>query len=213
VFYTYPSMVAVISARVMGEHLGPQRLTAILTASVGMILVVVAPQTEDASFGIDGLGVLFAFGAALCQTGYALVASRGFASVPTFQASTLMRGFSVLIYAVVLVPLVLLIGDVDRLLGPLDSPEAWVVIIVAGVLGAALPTAALVAGYRRVGATRGAVLMLLEPVVGVLLAALWLAERPSPLQLVGGLMVLAGAALAQLSPTTGSRAATPPVSE
>ncbi len=40
--------------------------------------------------------------------------------------------------------------------------------------------------------------MLLEPVVGVLLAAVFISEHPSPLQLAGGLMVLAGGALAQV---------------
>ena len=88
-----------------------------------------------------------------------------------------------------------------------------VVIIVAGVFSAALPTAALVAGYRRVGPTRGAVLMLFEPVVGVLLAALWLAERPAPLQLVGGLLVLAGAALVQVTSGSTPRATVAPAGE
>jgi drug/metabolite transporter (DMT)-like permease len=40
--------------------------------------------------------------------------------------------------------------------------------------------------------------MLLEPVVAVLLAAVLLAERPAPVQLVGGALVLAGSLLAQV---------------
>ena len=206
VFYTYPSMVAVIAARRLAEPLGPRRIAAIGIASVGMVLVVVAPSDQSGSHGIDGLGLLFAFGAALCQTGYAIVASSGFKSVPALQASTILRGFSVVLYALILLPLVVLVGELDRLLAPLSSPEAWVVVLFLGVFGAALPTAALVSGYRRIGPTRGAVLMLLEPVVGVLLAAIWLAERPAPVQLIGGLLVLAGAATAQLAavPRTGT---------
>ena len=213
IFYSYPTMVAVAAVRLYGESLGPRRLAAILMASVGMVLVVVAPSGDSGVEGVLLVGVLFAFGAALCQTGYALVASRGFASVPIFQASTLMRGLSVVFYLLVLIPVVLLMGDLDRLVGPLDGAEAWVVIIVAGVFSAALPTAALVAGYRRVGPTRGAVLMLFEPVVGVLLAALWLAERPAPLQLVGGLLVLAGAALVQVTSGSTPRATVAPAGE
>ena len=106
---------------------------------------------------------------------------------------------------------VLLIGDGDRLLGPLDGLDAWLLIVIAGVFSAALPTAGLVAGYRRVGPTRGAVLMLLEPLTGVLLAAMLLAERPAPIQLLGGLLVLAGGA-GQLARLRG-RADTEPVAE
>jgi drug/metabolite transporter (DMT)-like permease len=40
--------------------------------------------------------------------------------------------------------------------------------------------------------------MLLEPVVAVLLAAILLAERPAFVQLVGGVLVLAGSLLAQV---------------
>lgn len=212
VFYTYPMMVALAASRMLGEPLGPRRIFAIVLASAGMVLVVVAPG-EGETVGIEVFGVLFAFVAALCQTGYALVAARGFASVPAFQASTILRGFSLSIYLVALVPFLIVVGEFERFLSPLASPEAWVVVFVVGVFGAALPTVALLAGYRRVGPTRGAVLMLLEPVVGVAIAAVWLAERPAPLQLAGGLMVLAGAALVQLAPVRRVEVSAAPLGE
>jgi drug/metabolite transporter (DMT)-like permease len=212
VFYTYPIIVAVAAVRIYAEPLGLRRLAAILLASVGMVLVVIGPE-DGAGAAASVLGIVFALVAAACQTGYALTASRGFASVPTFQAATLLRGFSLVAYLLLLLPLIYLIGDGDRLVGPLDGADAWILIIVAGVFSAALPTAGLVAGYRRVGPTRGAVLMLLEPVTGVLLAALWLAERPAPIQMLGGLLVLVGAALVQLAPTSHRGAETEPSGE
>ena len=199
VFYTYPVIVAVAAVRLYGERLGPRRAAAILLASFGMVLVVLGPGAVDGA-GVDLLGFLFALAAAACQTGYALVAARGFASVPTFQASLLLRSFSVLAYLVMLLPLVLLMGDGDHLVGPLDGLDAWLLILIAGLFSAALPTAGLLAGYRRIGPTRGAVLMLFEPLTGALLAALLLAEQPAPIQLAGGLAVLVGAMLVQLTP-------------
>ncbi len=212
VFYTYPILVAGAAVRLYGEPLGPRRLGAILLASLGMVLVVLGPGATS-STGVDLLGVLLALVAAACQTAYALVASRGFASVPSFQAATLLRWFSLLAYLILLVPLLVLVGDSERLLGPLDGVDAWLLIIVAGVFSAALPTAGLVAGYRRVGPTRGAILMLLEPLTGVILAGLLLAERPAPIQLLGGLLVLAGASLVQLAPATRYGAETEPSGE
>ena len=73
-FYTYPIIVAVAAVRIYGEPLGGLRIGAIVVASVGMVMLLFEPGGRA---DIDALGVLFAFGAAACQTGYALVAARG----------------------------------------------------------------------------------------------------------------------------------------
>jgi drug/metabolite transporter (DMT)-like permease len=52
-----------------------------------------------------------------------------------------------------------------------------------------------------------------EPVTGVLLAAFLLAERPTLQQLIGGLLVLVGAALVQLAPVSRPASVTQPVAE
>jgi len=129
------------------------------------------------------------------------------------QSATILRTFSLLVYALVLAPLVAIAGQAGSLVEPVGSADAWLLILLAGVLGAALPTALLVAGYRRVGPTRGAVLMLVEPVTGVLLAALLLAEHPLPLQLLGGLLVLVGAALVQVVPVRRAERSALPAAE
>jgi drug/metabolite transporter (DMT)-like permease len=55
--------------------------------------------------------------------------------------------------------------------------------------------------------------MLVEPVTGVLLAALLLAEQPALVQLAGGVLVLVGAALVQLTPAASSGATVQPTAE
>ncbi len=209
-FYTYPLIVAVAAVRIYGEPLGGLRIGAIVVASVGMVMLLFEPGGRA---DIDALGVLFALGAAACQTGYALVAARGFASVPALQSSTIMRGVATLFYLIVIIPFVLLIGESEGLLGPLDGAEAWIIIIIAGLFSAALPTAGLISGYRKVGPTRGAVLMLFEPLTGVVLAALWLAEQPAPMQLFGGVLVLAGAVLVQVAPDGRTSSSAEPTGE
>jgi drug/metabolite transporter (DMT)-like permease len=212
VFYTYPILVALAAVPVYRESLGFARAGAIMLATLGMIMVVLGPAAGDTA-GVDPLGIVFALGAAACQTGYALVAARGFASVPSFQAATWIRSLSLLAYLLLLVPLMAILGDIDRLLDPLGGLDAWLLIVIAGLFSAALPTAGLVAGYRRVGPTRGAVLMLLEPLTAVALAALLLAEQPAPLQLLGGLLVLVGAALVQLATSSRRSPGTEPHGE
>jgi drug/metabolite transporter (DMT)-like permease len=199
-FYAYPSFVALMATKLHGERLTLDRSAAIVLATTGMVLVVLAPQLEAGAPALDVLGVACALIAAGCQGGYALLAANGFKSVPSFQAATLIRLAALIVAVIVVVPLMALLGDLAALVDELWAPEGWGPIVVAGTVGAALPAVVLVIGYRRVGSVRGAILMLFEPVVGVALATFLLGERPTPVQLLGGLLVLGGAALATLTP-------------
>jgi drug/metabolite transporter (DMT)-like permease len=210
VFYTFPMWVAVAAVPVFGEHLGLRRLAAIGLSGVGLVLLLASPGSSD---GIDALGVALALLASLCQTGFALVGAGGFRSVPPLQSAALLRLFSLGIYLVVLVPLLVIAGQGGSLVGPLDDPDAWLLILAAGIVGAAIPAVLIIAGYRRLGPTRGAVLMLVEPVTGALLAMLLLSEQPTPLQLVGGALVLVGAALVQLAPVSRPVPGQPPATD
>ena len=210
VFYTFPVWVAIAAVPFFGEHLGRRKSAAIALSGVGLVLLLASP---GASGAIDPIGVGLALLASLCQTGFALVGAGGFRSVPPLQSAALLRLFSLSIYGVLLVPLLVLLGQGHTVLEPIDSAEAWVLILTAGIVGAAIPAVLILAGYRRVGPTRGAVLMLVEPVTGVLLAMLLLAEQPTLLQLAGGVLVLVGAALVQLAPVHKPSPETQPATE
>jgi len=212
VFYSFPIWVAISAVPVFGEHLGVRKAAAIGLAGAGLVMLLAAPAEGDAA-GIDPLGVGLALIASLCQTGFALVGAGGFASVPPLQSATLLRLFSLSIYAVVLVPLLVVLGQGSTILDPIGSGEAWALILTAGIIGAAIPAVLIIAGYRRVGPTRGAVLMLVEPVTGVILAMLLLAEQPTVVQLAGGLLVLVGAALVQLAPVKRAGPESQPAAE
>jgi drug/metabolite transporter (DMT)-like permease len=122
--------------------------------------------------------------------------------VPSFEAATLIRVAALLVAIIVVVPLLAALGRVSDVWQEVAAPAAWGPVLVAGTIGAGFPAVALVIGYRRVGSVIGAILMIFEPLVGVVLAMLLFGERPTPLQLVGGVLVLAGAALAAMAPRT-----------
>ena len=84
------------------------------------------------------------------------------------------------------------------LVAPLRSLEPWPSLLVAGIVAAGVSSLLFLTAIRMIGGTRTGILMLLEPVVGVVLAALWLGEALLPLQVVGGALVLAGALVLQL---------------
>jgi drug/metabolite transporter (DMT)-like permease len=193
-FYTFPVMVAVAATRVYGEPLTALRIAALSLATLGLVIVVVAPALGGATVEVDPVGLALGLIAALAQAGYALIAGRGYPSLPAAQAAVAIT----VVTAVAFVALAVVGGVGAALAEPFQIEGAWVWLVLAATIGQAIPTAAILAGFRRLGPTRASILMLVEPLVGILLAALLVAERPGPLQLVGGLLVLAGSFLAQV---------------
>jgi drug/metabolite transporter (DMT)-like permease len=145
---------------------------------------------------LDLLGIGLAFMAALMQVFYVLAARHGFAHVPGAQAGALTMAGAAVLY--VLISLVL--GRVADLAQPLASANALLPVVLAGTIGAGLPTVAYIIGIRRLGPSRAAILATFEPVVGVLLAALLLAEQPTPVQLIGGFLIIASGVILQVRP-------------
>ena len=78
-----------------------------------------------------------------------------------------------------------------------ERPEVVALLVTIGLFAAALPSVLFLTGIRWIGGVRTGILMLFEPVVGVALAALLLAEGLQPLQAVGGATILAAALLVQ----------------
>ena len=92
----------------------------------------------------------------------------------------------------------LLAGSLGALGQPVASGAAAVPVLLAGVIGAGIPTLAFITGIRRLGPSQAAILATLEPVIGVGLAAWLLAEQPTVLQLAGGALILGSAVMLQL---------------
>jgi drug/metabolite transporter (DMT)-like permease len=193
-FYTYPVIVAVAATRVYHEPLTPLRVAALALASAGLVLVVVPPMLGQGDADVSAVGLLLGLLAAVAQAIHSLIAGRGYSSLPAPQAAAALS----VIQAIGFVGVALLAGAASMLAEPFTAEGAWTWLILAATIGLAIPTAAVLAGFRRLGPTRASILMLLEPVVAVLLAAMLLAERPAFVQLVGGALVLAGSLLAQV---------------
>jgi len=81
----------------------------------------------------------------------------------------------------------------------LASPAAWGVLLYQAFLGA-LAHVWWYEGVKAVGASRSAIFMNFQPVVGVLLAAAMLGEKIGLAQVLGGLAVLIGVALTSRHP-------------
>jgi drug/metabolite transporter (DMT)-like permease len=202
IFYTYPVLIALYGAVTHTERVGVITVAALGLALAGMVLVVGGRLEPVGGEALDPLGIVLAFGAAIGAASWIGIA-RTFPSVPVDQAMGLVLSASVAGSAVIS-----LVADAPGSLGiPFEHGALWPYLLVSGVVAAALSSVLFVAGTRLITRVRTAVLALFEPVVGVSIAAVVLGESLVPVQLVGGLLVLAAAVLVQTEP--GDRAPGP----
>lgn len=200
VYFTYPMLVAIASVVIGRERFTVTRATGLGLAVAGLGLVMVDQVGGGA---LTGPGVAWALVAASCQATYLVVSRAGYTRVPAEQATAVMLGGGAVLAGVVALLVDLPSG---RLTAWLADGSAWVAILLAGAIGAAAAKVWLLNGVRLLGGTRTAVLMLLEPVAAVILAALVLNQAMTPLQAVGGAVLLGAARLVQ-RPAPGAAAA------
>ena len=191
VFYLYPVIVTAASAATGRDRLTPSRVAALALAMVGLAFVAGAQVGPDAN-ATPG-GVVLAALASLCHAGYYLVVREGFPHVPAVVATSLVLAGGFLISAVVAL----------ATLGPgvvgtwVTDPTAWAMILIAGSIGAAFPKVLVIRSVRAIGGSRASLIALIEPVTGVVVATLALGQMLEPREIVGGMAILAAAAIAQ----------------
>jgi drug/metabolite transporter (DMT)-like permease len=192
-FYTYPAMIAAVAIALGREAPSRPVLAALALALVGMV-VVVAGGLDPAGITPDPVGILLALAAAASQTVFVTIA-RGYGRIPAEQAMGAILAGTLL--GCLLIGLAA--GLATELAEPIRTPSLLPIVLAAGVGGAAIPSLLFLVAIRLIGGTRAGILMLLEPVVGVGLAAWLLGEGLRPIQLAGALAVLAAAVLLQRS--------------
>jgi drug/metabolite transporter (DMT)-like permease len=195
-FYTYPALVAIVAIVLGREAMDRWRAVALGLASAGMVGVVAGGSGGIGGPVVDLSGILLALLAAAAQTLFVTVAREGYRSVPTDIAMTGILGFVGLVGGAAAI----MVAGWDAFASPAQAPNALGLLLFAGLFTAAIPSLLFLAGIRRLGGLRAGILMLLEPVVGVLLAAWLLSEPVGPIQLAGGLAILAAAVILERAP-------------
>ncbi len=183
----------------------PRRLTVAGSAAALVGLVFVLDLTGGAR--LDPIGVLWGLGAAVGLAAYFLLSARGGSGLP----STVLASGGMAVGAVVLLalglagalPLHARLGQVSLA----DHRISWLVPIaglslVAGVVSYVTGIGAA----RALGARLSSFVGLTEVMFAILIAWLALGELPTSVQLVGGVLIVAGVALVRLDELrTGQR--------
>jgi drug/metabolite transporter (DMT)-like permease len=196
--YLAPVLVVVWVRFVRGEQVR-RRLWAALALSVSG-LVVVGEVWQG--LRLDGLGVLAGLGAAVSLAAYYLTSERGLGRRDPLSLAAWTFTAAAVFWSVLQPWWTFPWGDLTRavaLPGPLPDADvpAWLLVAWVVVLGTVVPYGLILLALRSLGSARTGLLGMAEPVLAALVAYVVLAEALSPVQLVGGAVVLTGIVLAE----------------
>ena len=183
-----PLMTVLLAVPVLGERIGRRAALGLLTAIVGLVLVV------DPGGGVDSdrvVGDLLFLGGALVWGVYSVIGKHATSRFGPVGATL----YATAVGTAMLVPFSFLDGGWSELAEA--DPDAWVSIAYLAVFGTVVGFVLFYEGVRRIGPSRATSFTLLVPVFGVLSSVLILGEELGLSTVAGGLIVLTGLWLVQ----------------
>jgi drug/metabolite transporter (DMT)-like permease len=184
----HPILVTPLGKRLLGERVSRQMLAGVGLAIIGMLVTCGGDlRVDSTAFGGD----LLAIAGGLCLAGYLLIGR-------SVRASLGVAGYSAIVYAVVCViaALTAVAGGVAHLPSPRVALACLGLAAVCTIGGHTVYNWAL----RHVPVLLVSVSFLGEPPLAAVLAFLILASVPSIATVLGGVLILAGLALALVEP-------------
>ena len=187
--YSSPAFVVVLARLFLGEELGPVKLVALCLTIVGIFLVAgaYAPGNLEVSPVVLATGLLSGLTYGLYSIFGRPVAGR--LGPPVILSYALFFGAALLLVAA--------LPTLDTLAGL--SFGSYAVLAMLAVVHTTLAFALYTFGLGHLGAGRAAIVATVEPVVAGALGTALLGEDLTFPKVAGGVLVVAGAALAQVS--------------
>jgi drug/metabolite transporter (DMT)-like permease len=186
ILYSYPALVTGAAILLRREPASRRRLAALVTASLGLVLVLLG----SGAGAFDGTGALLGLGASLTYTTYILVSDAVTAELEPLPLAALVTSGAVVT-----------LGLTGVLMGSLDfgfAPAGWAWLALAALVSTVSAILLFFGGMSRVGPSSAAILSTLEPPVTVCLAFLAFGEALGAVQLLGAAAVLGAAVIVNL---------------
>ena len=198
----YMSPVAVIGWLWLtrGQRPGPRTVAGALLAIAGLVLVLDLVSGTD----VDGIGIIWAFGAMVGVTAYFLISAREDDGLPpvVLAAAGLTVGAAALLALGLVGVLPFAATTADVHFGDV-SMAWWLPVLGLGVVTAALAYVTGIAATRRLGSRLASFVALTEVLAALGFAWVLLGQAPRSIQLLGAALVLLGVVIVK----SGERAA------
>jgi drug/metabolite transporter (DMT)-like permease len=190
-----PTLIPVltaIAASSIGERLTATKLAGFAVASAGAALVIAAGQTGGDVSSRRLLGDVLMLLGTVCWAIYTVLGTIALRTRSPLAIVTIAAPIG----AALLLPLGLFEKSYTDVAG--WSTGVWLNVLYLALAGSVASFILFYWVVRRVGAGVAAMTSYLVPVLTLVMAVVFLGDRPQPLQLVGGVVILAGVRLATL---------------
>jgi drug/metabolite transporter (DMT)-like permease len=187
--YTGPVFVALYVVFVQRQKIGMISVLAILGTLGGCFLVVGAYNLQLVA--LNRIGIISGMLAAVAFAIYSVLSEYGMRKYTPWTVLLYGMLFAALMWNVLHPPLEALLQRY--------SAVQWGWIFFIGICGTVLPFGLYFEGIRRIRPTHASITATLEPISAGVIASIFLGEIMLPLQIIGGLIVIASIILLQLS--------------
>lgn len=179
-YYFAPVLVTIVSPFLFHEKLTVKQVLCFIMSTAGLIMITTTGDLDTG--GNDLLGILFGLGAA-CFYAVVVLLNKFIRKADGIQR-TLIQFISAI---VVLLPYVLVTDGIH--LSALTTP-GWVCLLVVGLFHTGVTYCLYFSALKELPGQTAAILSYIDPLVAVLVSVLLLGEAITPLQMIGGLMIL-----------------------
>ena len=187
--YLSPVWVSLFAFLFQREPLTRQRVAALLLAMLGCYLVVGGYQFD--LLRLNKVGIISGVISSLFFAFYALYGEKGLRKYDSWTLILYGFGFGTLFYWILISPMKFITGGF-----PL---KVWLAFFYIAIFATLLPFGFYFKGIERIRATRASITATWEPVVAGVTAYIFLGEVLYPLQVLGGIGVIAAVVLLQIS--------------
>jgi len=185
--YLGPVFIALYAVVFARQHLGRMTLAAIATALIGCALVVEANHLD--MLAMNRAGVIGGLCAALAFATYSVMGEYGMRRYDPWTVLCYAFLFAAAACNVIHPPLTALFQSY--------TAAQWGCILYIAVAGTVLPFGFYFEGINRIRSTHASITATLEPITAAAISWLALDETLAPLQIVGGVLVIAAVVLLQ----------------
>lgn len=188
-YYLAPMFIILVSPLILKERLTPRKLICVLVALAGMVCVsgVLSGSVPTAA---EMTGIALGVGAAVLYATVVLMNKR-LNSISGSDRTVVQLGLS----ALIVLPYILLTEDVTSL--QIDLTGGLLLLVVA-VVHTGIAYALYFGSMKHLQAHTLAIFSYIDPIAAILLSALLLKEPLGPLGVVGAVLILGSAFVAEL---------------
>jgi len=188
-YYMAPIFVMIVSPFLLKEKLTSRKMLCVIVALVGMVFVsgVLDGGITDIS---ELKGILFGLGAAALYASVVMM-NQKLREVPTYDKTIMQLGAA----AVVLIPYILFVEDLSAVT---LTPLMAIMLIIVGVVHTGIAYALYFGSMNGLKAQTVALFSYIDPIVAIILSALFLKEPMTVYSAIGAVLVLGATMISEL---------------